>query len=115
MLQRKQGGASLLLIGQRFSGSPVPAFCILVCNSNSRKSTRQKHKLGLNARFPFGITVREDLSCTPVSSAECRVSYHCSFAFPKGWRGAVGRRMPLDQADESTGGCLLYRRPICKT
>ena len=50
-----------------------------------------KHQLGLNVQLPFGITVCEDLNCIPISSARCRVNYHCNFGFAKGWRGAVTR------------------------
>jgi Polyketide cyclase / dehydrase and lipid transport len=47
------------------------------------------YRLGFDARFPFGITVREDLSCVPLGQEQCRVNYHCGFGFPTGWRGAV--------------------------
>ena len=50
-----------------------------------------QHKLGLNVQLPFGITVREDLDCIPLSSTQCRVNYHCNFGFAKGWRGAITR------------------------
>ena len=58
-----------------------------------------QHKLGLNVQLPFGITVREDLDCIPLSSTRCRVNYHCNFGFAKGWRGAITRtimRLKLD-------------------
>jgi hypothetical protein len=41
--------------------------------------------------LPFGITVREDLNCIPISNTRCRVNYHCNFGFAKGWRGAITR------------------------
>lgn len=47
------------------------------------------YRLGLGARFPFGITVQEDLNCVPVGQNQCRVNYRCNFGFPKGWRGAL--------------------------
>ena len=47
-----------------------------------------QHRLGLNVQLPFGITVREDLNCIPLSNTRCRVNYHCNFGFAKGWRGA---------------------------
>jgi hypothetical protein len=83
--------AGPVVIGQRFCGESGPRFLHFGLQFEFTEVNAAEHKLGLNVRFPFGITVREDLSCTSVSSAECRVSYHCSFAFPKGWRGAVAR------------------------
>lgn len=47
------------------------------------------YKLGFDVRFPFGVTVREDVSCIPLGQQQCRVNYHCGFGFPTGWRGAV--------------------------
>jgi hypothetical protein len=47
------------------------------------------YKLGFDARFPFGVTVREDMSCIPLGQQQCRVNYHCGFGFPTGWCGAV--------------------------
>ena len=47
------------------------------------------YKLGFDVRFPFGVTVREDMSCIPLGQQQCRVNYHCGFGFPTGWRGAV--------------------------
>jgi hypothetical protein len=49
------------------------------------------YKLGLDVRLPFGITVREVLSCVPLGQDQCRVNYHYDFGFPSGWRGAVAR------------------------
>jgi hypothetical protein len=41
--------------------------------------------------LPFGITVREDLNCIPISNTRCRVNYHCNFGFANGWRAAITR------------------------
>jgi hypothetical protein len=49
------------------------------------------YKLGFDAQFPFGITVREDMSCVPIGQNQCRVNYHCGFGFPTGWRGGLMR------------------------
>ena len=62
------------------------------------------HQLVFDARFPFGITVREDLSCVPLGQQQCRVNYSCGFGFPTGWRGAVTyfllcRRLDAGPAD----------------
>jgi len=47
-----------------------------------------KYRLGFDLQFPFGVTVREDLSCVPLGE-QCRVNYHCAFGSPSGRRGAV--------------------------
>ena len=49
------------------------------------------YELGLDVKFPLGITVREDLSCVPIGTDQCRVNYRCGFGFPAGWRGTVAR------------------------
>jgi hypothetical protein len=33
--------------------------------------------------LPFGLTVHEDLSCTPLNADHCRATYHCDFDFPR--------------------------------
>jgi hypothetical protein len=62
------------------------------------------YRLGLDVRFPFGITVREDLTCVPLGQEQCRVNYKCGFGFPAGWRGSVvhflvRRRLDAGPAD----------------
>jgi hypothetical protein len=49
------------------------------------------YKLGLDVKFPWSITVKEDLNCVRLGPNQCRVNYRCAFGFPKGWRGAVTR------------------------
>ena len=58
-----------------------------------------QHRLGLNVQLPFGITVREDLDCIPLSNTRCRVNYHCNFGFAKGWRGAITRTIKRRNLD----------------
>jgi hypothetical protein len=41
--------------------------------------------------LPFGITVHEDLSSTPLDVDHCRVDYCCNFDFPRGWRGSLAK------------------------
>jgi hypothetical protein len=53
------------------------------------KIDAMNYELGIDVRLPFGITVREDLSCVPIGQDQCRVNYHCGFGFPAGWRGVV--------------------------
>lgn len=63
------------------------------------RSQRSTNKLGLNVQLPFGITVREDLDCIPLSNTRCRVNYHCNFGFAKGWRGAITRTIMRRKLD----------------
>ena len=62
------------------------------------------YKLVFDVRFPFGVTVREDLACVPLGRQQCRVNYSCEFGFPTGWRGSVTyflirRRLDAGPAD----------------
>ena len=50
-------------------------------------------KLGMDVRLPLGITVREDMTVSPIDASRCRVSYSCDFGFPKGPRGALVRAL----------------------
>lgn len=79
------------VVGQRFYGESGPQFLHLRLKFQYTEVNAEGHKLGLNVQLPFGITVREDLSCIPVNSAQSRVSYHCNFGFPRGWIGAIAR------------------------
>ena len=79
------------VIGQRFYGESGPRSLHLGLRFEYTEVNAAEHKLGLNIRLPFGITVREDLSCIPLTSTQCRINYHCIFGFPKGWRGGVAR------------------------
>jgi hypothetical protein len=49
------------------------------------------HRLRLDVNLPLGLTVHEDLSCTPLDVDHCRVSYRCNFDFPRGWRGSLAK------------------------
>ena len=64
------------------------------------------HRLALDVRFPFGVTVREDLSCVPLGAERCRVNYLCDFGFPAGWRGAVGRFLMRSELDSGPADSL---------
>jgi hypothetical protein len=50
-----------------------------------------QRKLGLIVHLPLGITVRENLHCSAVGAAQCRVTYQCDFGIPSGWRGTLAR------------------------
>ena len=74
------------VVGQRFCGESGPRrFLHIGLKFEYTEVNVAQHKLGLNVQLPFGITVREDLDCMPLSSTQCRVNYHCNFGFAKGW------------------------------
>src|ERR1700730_1121129 len=50
-----------------------------------------QHRLCLDVHLPFGITVHEDLSCTPLDVDHSPVDYRCNFDFPRGWRGSLAK------------------------
>ena len=91
--------AGSAVVGQRFYGESGPRFLHIGLKFEYTEVNVAQHKLGLNVHLPFGITVREDLDCIPISSTQCRVisstqcrvNYHCNFGFAKGWRGAITR------------------------
>jgi hypothetical protein len=64
------------------------------------------YKLGLDARLPFGVNVREDLTCVPLGQEQCRVNYNCGFGFPTGWRGAVVHYFIRRQLDSGPADSL---------
>jgi hypothetical protein len=50
-------------------------------------------KLGMDVRLPLGVTVREDMTVSPVDAERCGVSYSGDFGFPRGLRGALVRAL----------------------
>jgi hypothetical protein len=64
------------------------------------------YKLGLDARLPFGVNVREDLTCVRLGQEQCRVNYNCGFGFPTGWRGAVVHYFIRRQLDSGPADSL---------
>ena len=66
------------VVGQRFYGESGPSFLHIGLKFEYTEVNVAQNKLGLNVQLPFGITVREDLDCIPISSTQCRVNYHCS-------------------------------------
>lgn len=55
--------------------------------------------LRLAVQLPFGIFVREEMDCTPLSPRQCRVTYHCNFDLPGGWRGVLLRLIMRSKLD----------------
>jgi hypothetical protein len=77
------------VVGQTVFAQSGPEFLHLKLRFRFTEIDALNYKLGFDARFPFGVTVREDMSCIPLGQQQCRVNYHCGFGFPTGWRGAV--------------------------
>lgn len=78
-------------VGQKIYGESGPRILRLGVTLEYTDIDAARRTIGLNIRLPLGITVREDLSCTAVSRAQCRVNYRCDFGIPAGWRGALAR------------------------
>jgi hypothetical protein len=78
-------------MGQRINAMSGPSFLRLSITLEFTEIDPTRYQLGLCVRFPFGVTVREDLRCYPIDPVRCRVSYNCDFSFPSGWRGALLR------------------------
>ena len=96
--------AGTAVVGQTVFAESGPRFLHLKLQVRFDEVDPLNHKLGFDARFPLGITVREDMSCVPIGQNQCRVNYHCGFGFPTGWRGAlmhflIRRRLDSGQAD----------------
>ena len=81
--------AGLAVVGQTVFAESGPEFLHLKLQFRFTEIDALNYKLGFDARFPFGVTVREDMSCIPLGQQQCRVNYHCGFGFPTGWRGAM--------------------------
>jgi hypothetical protein len=92
------------VVGQTVFAESGPEFLHLKLQFRFTEIDALNYKLGFDVRFPFGVTVREDLSCVPLGQQRCRVKYNCAFGFPTGWRGAVThffirRRLDTGPAD----------------
>jgi len=92
------------IVGQTVYAEAGPQFLHLKLQFRFTQIDALNYKLGLDARFPFGVTVHEDLTCVPLGQKQCRVNYNCGFGFPAGWRGALmqyfmRRRLDAGPAD----------------
>ena len=77
------------VVGQTVFAESGPQFLHLKLQFRFVEIDASNYKLGFDARFPLGITVRENMTCVPLGPEQCRVNYNCGFGFPAGWRGAV--------------------------
>ncbi len=96
--------AGTAVVGQTVFAESGPQFLHLKLQFRFTDIDALNYKLGLDARFPLGVTVREDMTCVPLGEKQCRVNYNCGFGFPGGWRGAVvhffmRRRLDTGPAD----------------
>jgi hypothetical protein len=79
------------IVGQKFYGESGPPVLRLRLTFEYIKIDPVRHALELNVQLPFGVFVREELDCIPLSITQCRFNYHCNFSFPVGWRGVILR------------------------
>lgn len=86
-------------VGQRIEGESGPRLLHLKLVFRFTGVDAEKHRLMLDVKLPFGITVQEDLRCTPIDIDKCRVNYSCDFGFPTGWRGALARLLTYRERD----------------
>ena len=127
--QKSDDGGDVLLvkIGEVVPRHPLPVKEAATCTSCSSPASRRtvtkfQHRsrrdpkvdaancqIGLDVRLPFGVAVREDLSCVPLAPDRCRVSYRCDFGFPTGL-GALSCNFSC--VDSSTPD-LRTRCPAC--
>jgi len=79
------------IVGQTISGETGLRIHHLKLKFRMIEIDPDQHRLRLNVNLPFGLTVHEDLRCTPLDDTRCRVGYRCDFDFPRGWRGSLTR------------------------
>lgn len=79
------------VVGQKIMGETGPRLFHLKLAFQVIQIDAERHRLVMDLELPFGIAVREELTCTPLNADDCGVDYHCGFYFPKGWRGALTR------------------------
>jgi hypothetical protein len=77
------------IVGQKISGETGLRILHLKLTFRMIEIDPDHHRLRMDVNVPLGLTVHEDLRCTPLDDTHCRVDYHCDF--PKGWRGTLMR------------------------
>jgi hypothetical protein len=98
-------------VGQIVSAESGPPLLHLKLQFRFGEVDSLRYRLGLDAMFPVGITVREDLTCVPLNQNQCRVNYSCGFGFPARWRGAVMYFMLRRQLDTGPTDSLGRLQP----
>ena len=75
------------VVGQTVFAESGPKFLHLGIQIQFLEIDGLNYKLGLDAQFPFGVVVRENMNCVRMSQEQCRVNYNWGFSFPTGWCG----------------------------
>jgi hypothetical protein len=78
-------------VGQIVRAESGPRFLGLKLSFEYLDIEESKHRLRINVELPFGVNVREDLTCIAIDADQCRVNYGCHFEFPRGLSGALFR------------------------
>ena len=63
------------MVGQTVFAESGPRLLHLKLEFRFSKVDAGNHELGIDVRSPFGVTVRENLSCVPLGQDRCRVNY----------------------------------------
>ena len=77
--------------GQRVFAESGPRWLHLAVTLTFTAIDIAQRNLELVVQLPMAIVVREKLGCQRINAIQCRVSYHCEFALPSGWRGSLLR------------------------
>jgi hypothetical protein len=78
-------------VGQIVRAESGPRFLRLRLSFRYLEIEEFRHRLVIDVQLPFGVTVREDLTCMSLDADQCRVNYGCHFEFPRGLSGALLR------------------------
>jgi hypothetical protein len=88
------------VVGQRVCGETGPRIFHLKLTLRMMEIDPEYHRLRLEVNLPLGLSVEEDLRCTPLDDIHCRVDYRCNFDFPRGWRGTLIRVLMKRRLDD---------------
>jgi hypothetical protein len=80
-------------VGQQVHAESGPKLLRLGVGFEFTRIDETQHRLGMEVRFPFRVTVTEDMNCAPLGDDRCRVTYGCDFGFAPGWRGSITRAL----------------------
>jgi hypothetical protein len=75
--------------GQRLIGAPGTGLIPFRITFDFTHVDPSQHRLGFDGIFPFGIRVREDMTCARLDDTHCRINYNCDFTLPPGLRGQL--------------------------